>query len=260
MEREFQVCPSWRLEMRESELTIIGGSDAIFSITVGDESCFLAEVGSKKFTREDVPMSNLPAFEQLLSAGVIIPLIRKETAGRKRKIYLRSSSLPTLAATSEYEPVDSAEKADFIILHRSAGSLDDFIKAVDYGNISKAHLFLDSAYRHVVSLGPLVFPGDTACLNCLTGRLAYRWEDIQPPDEPRADTDLADVLHSFLICELRKILVEDNCFLANRTLVFDSQARKMKSNKLLRVPDCPYCALHCQADPQVVDHNKLFVP
>ena len=237
---------------------VIGGADAIFSIAEEGVSSFFSKLGEKTFSRKEVPISDLPVFEQLLSAGIVMPSLKGRSSAKRRKVYLCSASLPALQVADGYEPVDSADAADLVVLHRSFGSLDEFLKISEYGKLSKAHLFLDSAYHHVVSLGPLVFPGDSACLSCLVGRLAYRWEDVSPPDAPKADSDFGGLLSSFLDCELRAFLARDDSFLVNKTLAIDFQDRSMKHNKLLRVPDCHYCAIHSRSDPQAADHHKLF--
>jgi len=50
--------------------------------------------------------------------------------------------------------------ADLIVWLRASGTLLSALD--DYAKINTPHLFVDLAYHHTISLGPLVWPGETA--------------------------------------------------------------------------------------------------
>ena len=85
MERKFRLCPSWRLELKGNELMVIGGADAIFSIAEDSGSSFFSKLGEKTFSRKEVPIGDLPVFEQLLSAGIVMPSLKGKKLGQAAK-------------------------------------------------------------------------------------------------------------------------------------------------------------------------------
>jgi len=101
------------------------------------------------------------------------------------------------------------------------------------------HLLLDLAYHHTVSLGPLVVPGETACLGCLAGRIGAVWGDAPPPARPAAlaSSPLAAAL---AVRELETIGAGD-LRLANATVAYDVAAHRVTSCPAYRLPWCPVC-------------------
>ncbi len=235
-----QLSKEWRLEQRDSELHIIGGQDAIFTIDLDNNKTFFGSLKhSQKFKPESLKPEDRIILEQLLSAEVVTPVIVRS----KR-------SLPKVKVVGELSPfiLDKSicnqvtgEDHDLLVLIRTNETLSGFIDEYDYLTITKPHIFLDLAYEHTISLGPLVFPGLTSCVACLKGRIETRWDDHTPPPKARSVNELAGLAREWLSIELKKLFNSDDYLLVNKTLVMDMQARTISSNKLLTVPLCPYC-------------------
>lgn len=68
---------------------------------------------------------------------------------------------------------------DLLVIIRTSVKLAETME--DYKKIRCPHLFVDIAYDHTLSLGPLVFPGETSCLGCFIGRITRNWGDAEPP-------------------------------------------------------------------------------
>ena len=79
--------------------------------------------------------------------------------------------------------VDKVEDADLLLMIRTNRQLKDVLQ--DYDKITVPHLYVDLAYSNTISIGPLVYKNDTACLGCYIGRLAKNWGDMVPADEPQ---------------------------------------------------------------------------
>jgi len=235
-----QLSPAWRLEQKGAELYITGGQDAVFTLDLDPavSSFFGTLQPGKRFTASQLSPADQLILEQLLSAGVIVPLL---VTTADRPITLRTvSSIPvTLQLTNSKQT--TTQTSDFLLLVRTHESLSDFINTYDYLKITQPHLLLDLAYEHTISLGPLEFPGLTACVACLKGRLESRWGDDPPPPEPHSTTQLLSLAEAWVSVELNNLFAAQDYFLVNKPLVMDIQSRSITANTLLTVPLCPYC-------------------
>src|SRR5206468_1396254 len=153
---------------------------------------------------------------QLMSAGVVSPTIKK--TADKPKVKVIGKLEKALIDRLQFNETD-IKKADLLILIRTRESLSGFIDEYEYLNIDKPHLFLDLAYEHTVSLGPLVFPGLTSCVACLKGRIESRWGDHLPPPETRAVSELGPLAFEWLVVEIERIFGNEDYSLVNKTLV-----------------------------------------
>jgi bacteriocin biosynthesis cyclodehydratase domain-containing protein len=97
------------------------------------------------------------------------------------------------------------------------------------------------AFHHTLSLGPLVFPGETACIACLQGRVSIRWGDETPPTSPKVANKYINIVTELISAELDRIAQGDTS-LTNKTVSWNFQDRTIKTNQLLKVPLCPICS------------------
>lgn len=236
-----QLSSEWRLEQKDSELYIIGGQDAIFTIDLdeNEQSLFASVKHGQKFKAKDLSPQDRIVLEQLLSAEVVKPVLNKGKFS-KPKVRVVSQLSPFVIDKSICEQVFD-DDYDLLIMVRTSETLKGFIDDYNYLDIKKPHIFLDLAYEHTISLGPLVFPGTTSCVACLKGRVDTRWGDHQPPPKARSINELAGLAKEWLTVELKNLLNNEDYLLVNKTLVMDMQSRTIISNKLLTVPLCPYC-------------------
>jgi hypothetical protein len=135
------------------------------------------------------------------------------------------------SATSEIRPLS--------VIVRAGGSLIDAAERA--AGLRAPHLFVDVAYHHTVSLGPLVWPGETACLSCLAGRIRHAWGDPEPPPAPAVS--LRVELIAALIGEQLRVFGETGTCtaLVARTVSIDLETLSTRSERVHRLPWCPAC-------------------
>jgi bacteriocin biosynthesis cyclodehydratase domain-containing protein len=103
------------------------------------------------------------------------------------------------------------------------------------------HLLVDAAYHHTVSVGPLVWPGETACLQCFAGRIRHAWGDPPPPPEPTAARNHA-FLAGWIALLLERFEREGGLpMLTNRAHVINLATLAGKTEAVHRLPWCPRC-------------------
>jgi hypothetical protein len=244
--RYLKLSKQWRLEQKGTELYVFGGQDAIFTIDIeGENRSFFGTLKhNERFTVEDLTLNDVAILEQLVSAEVITPLLdvakKKGTRIKVKVMGKKPAVVRIMLDKSTFEQV-TGDKYDFLVLIRTNESLKSFLKGHNYLELTKPHLFLDLAYNHTISLGPLVFPSVTSCIACLEGRISTRWEDEKPPINPRSSGELTGLANEWLAVELKKLIEDEDYTLVNKTVVLDMQNRTINSNKLLTVPLCSYC-------------------
>jgi hypothetical protein len=241
-----QLSKQWRLEQRGVELYVFGGQDAIFTIDLekNNKSFFATLKHGQKFTADTLTLNDRTALEQLISAEVVTPLLGKRVKSGVR-IKFKIVSKKSVASAfmldgASFKQIDSNDY-DFLLMIRTNETLKEFLEENNYLELTKPHLFLDLAYNHTISLGPLVFPGVTSCIACLEGRIGMRWGDEKPPSSPQSSNELIGLAKEWLAVELGKLFKDEDYTLIDRTVVLDMQNRTINSNKLLTVPLCNYC-------------------
>ncbi len=193
-------------------------------------------------------------FEQLKTAQIVIfDLEQKSTY----KIGLRFIGDTHLALQTQIKTqlgrnfeLVSGTGCDLLVLIRTNGRLKDIILS-DYGSLKTPHLLLDVAFDHSISIGPLVFPGDTACLSCLVGRLTTYWGDAIPPLMPTVQKNPA-LIAGLLVMELHKILSLSERELVNNAVAYDFENYKVKKNSVYKLPQCPVCGISVMDNPGAI--------
>lgn len=231
----FVLLPEWRLIQDGSTLRISGGSDAQFEVVLGsDEPSFFASLKpSRPFTRSAVSDFEQAVLEELLTAQIVVPSLQKLN---KQKIASVGDPHNLTLSTQ----VDS-KRAAFLVIVRTTSTYAQLLENIAYQDIWQPHIFIDLAFHHTVSIGPLVFPGETACIACLQGRISTRWGDEQPPEGPRASRLHATIASALLELELDKV-AHDDTSLTNKTVSWNFQDRTTRQDQLLKVPFCPICS------------------
>lgn len=237
---------AWTLQNRDDQLVCSAGADQLFAIDEIDHVTMelLLELGKKgKFETTVLPKRAMEIAEQLLAAGIVLP--RLPSKGKTSRLGIVGLNQDLLAmkqlAESLGATIVAQQKADILLVFRTNQSFAELLEELDYSNLATPHLLIDLAYHHTISLGPLVFPGQTACLACLQGRLTNRWGDDQPPIKPAMNT-ANELALQLLKLELSKIINSDDYSLVQKTVVYDFEARSIDINPLYKVPICPVCA------------------
>lgn len=226
--------PEWSITQQDKSLIVSGGADARYEIELeNDESSFFATVKpNSPFTRSKLEGHDNRVLEELITAEIVVPVLKKSD----------SLKVSTLGDTNELTLTfhEDAPTADLLIIVRVNSTYADLLEKIEYQKITKPHLFVDMGFHHTLSLGPLVFPGETACIACLQGRVSTRWGDEAPPTSPKVTNDYLGIVSELISTELLRISGEDTS-LTNKTVSWNFQDRIIKTNQLLKVPLCPVC-------------------
>jgi len=129
--------------------------------------------------------------------------------------------------------------ADVQLIFRTNRTLFQALEG--YEKVDVPHLFIDLAYDHTVSVGPLVFKGETACLRCLAGRIARNWGDPEPPASPGILVE-RELIVALTLLRLREYASRGSCpDLVNAIWSFDVRKHTCRHDTLLKLPWCPDC-------------------
>lgn len=241
--QRFRLNPSWTLSLSDNGISVSGGEDSLYQLECpGGIASALLSLTSSPFTRSMLPPGSEAIFAQLVSAEVFIP-IRKKSKTTQLHVAIKSDDSELSAVLGRHFSrngfIINASRAEIAVLIRTQTTLGDFLQSIDYASLAIPHVFVDLAFNHTVSLGPLVFPGETPCVACLEGRLKTRWGDPAPPKTPAASTKYRGIAAELACLEMERFRDNDTS-LTFKTVAYDLAARTTTVNKLLTVPQCPY--------------------
>lgn len=220
---------AWTLERDGEALVLHAGADLRYALVdvapaVADEILDAWQEGG--FDRARLSAGAAEVLDQLSTAGA---LCAPAPADAAVAFVFVGHAVPGLEA-------GDVTGADLVVLVRTTGTLAELAERA--AAVAVPHLVVDAAYHHTVVLGPLVVPGQTACVGCLLGRVTARWGDGAPPPEPaaaRAEVTVALVTH-----EVSKA-VSGASRLVNRTVTLDIDRWTSVDHAVLRLPWCTYC-------------------
>jgi bacteriocin biosynthesis cyclodehydratase domain-containing protein len=234
-------------------LLVHAGADRLFTVdelTPESAAEILALWHGAPVERMALGVRSGEVLDQLVLLGALVPAVGEPGTPLAVGVVFAGHALPALDAALPGALRSGAEglergcavaapaEAALIVYVRTSATLAQAAGMADAGP-AVPHLFLDLAYDHTVSIGPLVVPPDTACLTCLAGRIGTTWGDPPPPARPGScrNTELACGL---LANELRKIACGGRS-LANRTVALDLDTYRVVEGTLLKHPWCPSC-------------------
>lgn len=247
----FQKNPAWQLFFDQKTLTLTAGSDASYELDELSEN--EAEIFYKAW--QDDALSSLKSqfsslFQKLQKVGAISP--RAESFSKPLQVaidWLGAPALPlatTISGRLRENPLlcETADflAADLLVLVRTHQTHKEFLDHYKNLKTAKPHLFVDLAYHHTVVIGPLVFPKQTACLECLMLRLVRNWGEEPPVAEP-AVVSSVDLISGLLLQQLclfseRKTLYH----LIDRSFWMDVTTLKSGVEVVFRFLECSICA------------------
>lgn len=237
--QKFKLSSEWAIRQAGKSLIISGGADARYEVELeSDQSSFFAQLKNRQFTRQELPPRDQRVLEELITAEIIVPTLAKRA---KMLVFQTGDKLNlSLSDSKHVAAAKTAKAADLLVIARITSTYAGLLKQIDYPAITQPHLFVDLSFHHTFSIGPLVFPGETACIACLQGRLGTRWGDETPPPAPRAAGKYAAVARELISTELTRISSGDTS-LTNKTVSWNFQDRTVRQDQLLKVPVCPIC-------------------
>lgn len=239
-EQMYTLLPEWTMRQAEQSLILSGGADARYEIELeGNGPSFFASLKhGKPFSRSDLQAHDQRVLEELITAEVVVPELQK---GKLLRVAIIGGNtgfaLPEHGAISI---VKNSQAYDLALIIRTNSTYADLLEAIGYPGITKPQLFADMAFHHTFSLGPLVFPGETACIACLQGRVSTRWGDEAPPPLPQVVKKNGGLIAELVATELARIANGDTS-LTNKTVSWNFEDRTVRRDQLLKVPLCPIC-------------------
>jgi hypothetical protein len=238
----------WSLRHEDGLLILSAGADELYAIDdVVPETAaeFAAAWNDDAFSRESLSAPAKGLFDQLVTAGIVVPELLERRRWRVASQCVGDGcgelerAIAVAVESSNALQAAGFEQSDLVVFVRTNGRLGNLYDGTPEWQ-TRPHVLLDAAYDHTVSLGPLVFFGDTACLGCLAGRIGHYWGDATPPPKPgvlRYPTLVAELL----ALELDKIAGGDTG-LVNATVSWDLRGWAIKRNAVYKLPWCPLCA------------------
>ncbi len=236
----YKFLPEWTIHQTDKSLIISGGADARYEIELesSEPSFFSSLKHSEPFTRKELSARDQRVLEELITAEIIVPVLQKSKVLKVAMIGDKSELAP--ARNKEIAIIKSSPDYGLALIIRTNSTYAGLLEKIKYQTITKPHLFVDMAFHHTLSLGPLVFPGETACVACLQGRVSTRWGDETPPVTPRTVNKYGKIVSELIATELLRIANGDTS-LTNKTVSWNFQDRAVKKDQLLKVPLCPIC-------------------
>ena len=239
--------PEWSAAHEHGFIILSGGADHLYAIEdvapeVADELAALWESPADP-ARLSTGAARLAP--QLLNVGA---LRREVASGPPARVavvfssYADDSLLDALTAEARTQrrwALAGDSESELTLVVRTGGRLADTSDGIDHP-VAGTHLLLDVAFHHTISLGPLVFPGETACLACLAGRIGQYWADPAPPAKPAIQRETR-LIAAVAALELDKIAVGDYG-LVNATVALDLRRYDVRRHALYKLPWCPVCA------------------
>jgi hypothetical protein len=237
----------WTLLDEGGLVVVSAGADELYAIddATSEAAAELTEAWqARSIDREKLSPAARELLDRLVTAGIARPEL-SEWPPRKVALLqvgdpapeLDGALLDALGASDALEAAE-LDESDFAVFVRTNGALIGPYDGVPDWR-ERPHLLLDTAYHHTISLGPLVFADDTACLGCLGGRIGHLWGDAPPPARPAVQRH-ATLVASLLAVELEKIAAGD-LGLVNATISWDLRRWDIKRNAVFKLPWCPLC-------------------
>jgi hypothetical protein len=241
--------PAWTLFLEDGRLVASAGADALFlldEISPDDARALHAMWQTGSFDGEPNEAVRR-ALVELENAGAIV--VARPVVAPLRWALCVVGATPEAAdvvgsafdgGAAEASIVQVAQpEADVVVLVRAGGSL---LEASEAGaKLAAAHLFVDLAFAHTLSLGPLVFPGETACLTCFAGRIRFGWGDPPSPPEPTS-LRRAPIAAAWIRDRLATFRETGTCAtLVERCVAIDMDALTMRAERVFRLPWCTVC-------------------
>lgn len=252
-EKKYQKNLNWNMLIEDGKLFVTKGADEIYYIAEVDSEKVQLVFDAYQNNNIDeiyIEKNGLKAIiKELETAGVIYKSKNHIGSPNNLTVYFKwfgneHNKIQSLLRQFISQPKnifisDDIKSADLLLIIRSSGKMGDLMEA--YEKIDKPHIFIDLAYNHTISIGPLIFPGETACLGCFAGRITRNWGDALPPEIPSA-SDSYELIASLILECIKTYQKFGSCpELINQAWSFNLNDFTSKYDKIFRLPWCPNC-------------------
>ncbi len=251
----YENSPRWNLLIEDGKLLITKGADEIYLIEelTGKDSEIIYEsykngkIYEIKANTTDEKI--LGVISKLEKVGVIYKKSENVVPSKPLNFSLSWIGTPNQKIFNLLEQFSKNTKQlnfnakvnspDILIMIRTSAKLAETMK--DYEKIKFPHLFVDIAYDHTLSLGPLVFPGETACLGCFIGRITRNWGDAEPPKSSNVSHSY-ELIASMVLEQVRTFQkIGSHPELIEKAVTFNLSDLTTKTDSVFRLPWCPIC-------------------
>lgn len=233
----FHIPERWRIEITQNTLLIIGGADSSYELDItGNENTDFVRISNQTYDHKTLTKNDQVIHEQLVSGGISVPKLRSK---KTIKVELYDSDKKLDGTQSKKNLLTDTDAYDLGIIIRSNQTYGELLQSLNYSEIKKPHILIDTANHETISIGPLVFPGETACLACLQGRIEHRWSDTTPPAKPKAHENQT-LIKGIIENEISKFSEEDYG-LIGKTIALNLSNYTSVEHKLYKVSYCPVC-------------------
>ncbi|MDB5846922.1 MAG: hypothetical protein JWP29_674 [Rhodoferax sp.] len=225
-------------------LVVNGGADEVYVVDEAPaHACAkliaLCDAGQARQWLQDPLLG--AAIRQLRRLGALVPLGATTTQRPALVIHWAGQPLPALPNALQAHgwtclPEPNADDDALTLIVRTTASWSDLLVAYQAAPLTRTHVLLDLAYHHTVGIGPMVVPGQTACLACMGHRVMRRWGDLPGPEQPAMAQRAAGV--AALLADAAVLGPR----LVERTFTLDLRSLQMHSSQVFVLPDCPVCA------------------
>lgn len=234
--KQFIIPKTWRISTTSDLLVLSGGADLVYELDIVDNpNTSFKKIKNNPYRLSDLSEQDKITHEQLVTAGIAVPKLAKKPI-LKYKVFGDYDIQIDIKNTR----ISKTDDYDLGIIIRSTQTLAELLQEIDYQSIQKPHILFDVSFYQNISIGPLVFPGDTACLACLQGRLEYRWGDPKPSKTPRVYKNSKLLLCALIEKEIERFINQDY-MLIGKTISLDIDTYQNVKHPLYKIEFCPVC-------------------
>lgn len=234
--------PQWRLDIHDGRLVVSAGADEVYLVDEAPADALVPLMQAWQDQRcaglVDDPVLGA-AVRQLRRLGALLPAdALHHTAQPRARLRWFGEPWPELEEALRLHGWKLEDDAPLQLCLRTNASWSEMLADYQRQPPQGTHVLLDLAYHHTISLGPLVVPGQTACLACFGHRITHRWGDLPPPSAPANRQRLAGVA----------ALMADHVSLGSRcveaSLALDLRHLNITRSPVYLQPGCEVCAHH----------------
>lgn len=239
--------PGWTLERSDGALLLTAGADLRYTMADVPEAVAAEVMAAWHAGGLDRAAMSAPAGEvvdQLATAGAVRAVAGGGPSPAPAAWAFVGTAVEGFVPAGAVAGREAAAHAAVVVLVRTTATLAELAAAA--AGLCVPHLVADVAYHHTVSVGPMVVPGQTACVGCLAGRVSARWGDDRPPPEPAAARSPAAAA---IVAEEAARAAAGASRLVNRTVAVDLATWRAVDEAVLRLPWCAWCGGGSAADP-----------
>jgi hypothetical protein len=233
MKQLFKIDKLWIVAQKGNTLIISGGADKTYELALSQPTTAFTTINNQEYDPQSLSSEDQIIHEQLVVGGISTPVLSMNKPIKVKIISKTSIQITTKQFTL------SDTNYDFVVLVRTGQTLAKSLQDWDYASLDTPHIFIDAAYYDTISIGPLVFPGETACLACLQGRIEYRWGDDEPPLIPRASTQ-EKIIDGIIEQEIQRFIEKDFTKIG-KTIAFNLRTYTALEHALYKIEYCPIC-------------------